>query len=163
GRVAFAAASQKLHGFTADRSEFLGRRGHVRSPAALARIGLAGAVRPGLDPCAALQLHIDLAPGESKTVHFLLGQARDAGSAALLVRRYRDPAAAEAARRAVDARWDEILGARSAKTPDPGFDLMLNRWLLYQVLSSRIWGRTGLYQSSGAFGFRDQLQDTLAL
>src|SRR5262249_23234491 len=114
-------------------------------------------------PCAALQLHIDLAPGESKTVHFLLGQARDAGSATLLVRRYRDPAAAEAARRAVDARWDEILGARSAKTPDPGFDLMLNRWLLYQVLSSRIWGRTGLYQSSGAFGFRDQLQDTLAL
>ena len=162
-RVAFAAASTRLHGLTADRAEFVGRRGTRAAPAALTRIGLARAVRAGLDPCAALQVHVDLAPGETKHVHFLLGQASSRGEAVELVARYREPGVVEKTLAAVERHWDELLGAVQVRTPDPAVDVMLNRWLLYQAVSSRILGRTGYYQSSGAFGFRDQLQDVAAL
>jgi cyclic beta-1,2-glucan synthetase len=162
-RVAFLAANKPPHGATADRAEFLGRLGELANPAALQRIGLAGAVGPGLDPCAALQLHMDLAPGATEEVHFLLGQGADRDDALRLVGRYRDPTQAETARLKAAAFWDETLGSVSVQTPDPALDLMLNRWLLYQTISCRVWGRSALYQSSGAFGFRDQLQDVLAL
>ena len=163
GRVAFVAASEKLHGLTADRTEFLGRHGSYATPAALGRIGLASAVRPGLDPCAALQLHLDLAPGATARVHFMLGQAAGRDEALGLVTKYRDRSTVEAAWADLHRHWDALLGAVTVRTPDPALDLMLNRWLPYQVLSSRLWGRTGYYQSSGAFGFRDQLQDVAAL
>jgi cyclic beta-1,2-glucan synthetase len=163
GRVAFAAASDRLHGLTADRTEFLGRHGSYAAPAAMGRIGLAGAVRPGLDPCAALQLHLDLPPGATAHVHFMLGQAAGRPEALGLVARYRERATLEAAWRDLQRHWEGLLGAITVRTPDPALDVMLNRWLLYQVLSSRIWGRTGYFQSSGAFGFRDQLQDVAAL
>ncbi len=163
GAVAFVAAGQRLHGYTADRTEFLGRRGDRARPAALTRIGLASAVRPGADPCAALQVHVDLAPGERRTVHFLLGQGASHDAVRELVRRYREPAAVEAARQAVAARWEQLVGARRVHTPEPALDVMLNHWLPYQTLSARVWGRTGFHQSSGAFGFRDQLQDLAAL
>ncbi|MBI2207665.1 MAG: cellobiose phosphorylase [Candidatus Rokubacteria bacterium] len=162
-RVAFVAASQKLHGLTADRAEFLGRHGSYAAPAAMGRIGLASAVRPGLDPCAALQVHLDIAPGATANVHFALGQAFGRDEALGLVTKYRDRATIDAAWDDLHRRWDALLGAVTVRTPDPALDLMLNRWLLYQVLSSRLWGRTGYYQSSGAFGFRDQLQDVAAL
>jgi cyclic beta-1,2-glucan synthetase len=162
-RVAFVAASKTLHGLTADRTEFLGRHGGYAAPAALERIGLASAVRAGLDPCAALQVHLDLAPGATAHVHFMLGQAAGRDEARGLVTRYRARATLEAAWTALDRHWDTVLGAVTVRTPDPALDVMLNRWLLYQVLSSRLWGRTGYYQSSGAFGFRDQLQDVAAL
>jgi cyclic beta-1,2-glucan synthetase len=162
-RVAFAAASTRLHGVTADRAEFLGRRGTRAAPAALMRIGLARTVQAGLDPCAALQVHIDLTPGETKEVHFLLGQAASRREAIELVTRYREPGVVETTLSAVERHWDELLGAVQVRTPDPAVDVMLNRWLLYQAVSSRILGRTGYYQSSGAFGFRDQLQDVAAL
>jgi cyclic beta-1,2-glucan synthetase len=162
-RVAFAAASIRLHGLTADRAEFFGRRGSRGAPAALTRIGLARAIQAGLDPCVALQVHIDLAPGETKDVHFLLGQAASRREAIELVTRYREPGAVETTLSAVERHWDELLGAVQVRTPDPAVDVMLNRWLLYQAVSSRILGRTGYYQSSGAFGFRDQLQDVAAL
>jgi cyclic beta-1,2-glucan synthetase len=162
-RVAFLAASQRPHGLTADRTEFLGRLGKLASPAALQRIGLEGTVGPGLDPCAALQLHIDLAPGAAEEIHFLLGQGSDRDEALRLVEHYGDPERAETARREVVAFWDEMLGSVTVRTPDPAMDLMLNRWLLYQALGCRVWGRSALYQSSGAFGFRDQLQDVLAV
>ncbi len=161
--VAFAAASKMLHGLTADRTEFLGPAGSRTRPAGLQRIGLAGTVQAGRDPCAALQLHIDLPPGGSETVHFLLGQGFRREHALQLVARYQDPAQVELAWRAVQALWDDLLGRVQVKTPDIGMNLMLNRWLLYQTLACRIWGRSALYQSSGAFGFRDQLQDVLAL
>jgi cyclic beta-1,2-glucan synthetase len=161
--VAFVAAGQRLHGFTADRGEFFGRPGDRTRPAALARIGLASTVQPGVDPCGALQVHVDLPPGQSRTVHFLLGQGDTHDAALALVRSYRDPAAVRAAREASDGRWRELLSARRARTPDPALDLMLNHWLPYQTLASRVWGRTGYCQSSGAFGFRDQLQDVAAL
>jgi cyclic beta-1,2-glucan synthetase len=162
-RVAFAAASEKLHGLTADRTEFLGRHGSRASPAALGRIGLASTVRPGVDPCAALQVHIDLAPGATADVHFLLGQTGSRAEAVALVAKYRDRTNVEAARAAVTRRWDDLLGAVQVRTPEPALDLMLNRWLLYQMLASRLWGRAGFYQPGGAFGFRDQLQDVTAL
>ena len=162
-RVAFAAASTRLHGLTADRAEFLGRRGTRAAPAALTRIALARAVQAGLDPCAALQVHVDLAAGETKDVHFLLGQAASRREALELVARYRDPDVVEAALLAIERHWNELLGAVQVRTPDPAVDVMLNRWLLYQAVGSRILGRTGYYQSSGAFGFRDQLQDLAAL
>jgi cyclic beta-1,2-glucan synthetase len=160
--VAFAAASEKLHGLTADRTEFLGRHGSYARPAALGRIGLSSTVRPGIDPCAALQVHIDLPARGTADVHFLLGEARSRETAAALVAKYRDRAAVDAARVAVGERWDALLGAVQVRTPEPSLDLMLNRWLPYQTFASRLWGRAGFYQPGGAFGFRDQLQDATA-
>ena len=163
GRVAFLASKDEVHGFTADRTEFLGRRGDYARPEALERWGLSGRVDLGADPCAALQVHMDLAPGESKETHFVLGQSTSREEALALAARYRDAAVVEAAWNGLHAFWDGVLGTIRVKTPEPSMDLMLNRWLLYQSLSSRIFARTAFYQSSGAFGFRDQLQDVLAL
>ncbi|MHB8750294.1 MAG: GH36-type glycosyl hydrolase domain-containing protein [Aggregatilineales bacterium] len=163
GSVAFLAANKAPHGLTTDRTEFLGRMGNLNRPAALDRVGLASTVGAGLDPCAALQLHVDLPVGGSEEVFFLIGQGKDKANALQLVHHYQDSAQIEAAWQATQKFWDELLGAVTVHTPDPAMDLMLNRWLLYQALSCRIWGRSALYQSSGAFGFRDQLQDVMGL
>lgn len=162
-RIAFVTASQPLHGLTADRTEFIGRLGSISQPAALTRIGLAGTVQAGLDPCAALQLHLDLEPGEKKEVFFLLGQAEDRDSAIDLLRGYKDMSKVETSWGLSRRHWDNLLNVVQVQTPDLSFDLMMNRWLLYQTLTCRLWGRTAFYQSSGAFGFRDQLQDVLGL
>jgi cyclic beta-1,2-glucan synthetase len=162
-RTAFLAADRRPHGLTADRAEFLGTPADRARPAGLVRIGLAGAVGPGLDPCAALQIHLDLRPGETVRACFLLGQGADRGAALELISRFRHPAAVDAARREVEAFWDGVLGQVQIATPEPEIDLLANRWLLYQALACRVWGRSALYQPSGAFGFRDQLQDVLAL
>ena len=162
-RVAFLAANKAPHGLTTDRTEFLGRMGTLSRPAALNRIGLSSRVEAGGDPCAALQLHIDLPVGGVEEVYFLLGEGLNRDDALQLVRRFQDPAQVEAAWQATHTVWDGILGTVTVHTPDPAMDILLNRWLLYQTLSCRIWGRTGFYQSSGAFGFRDQLQDVMAL
>ncbi|MGW8318974.1 MAG: GH36-type glycosyl hydrolase domain-containing protein [Candidatus Promineifilaceae bacterium] len=162
-RVAFLAASREPHGLTADRAEFLGRLGDTASPVALSRVGLAGTIRPGLDPCAALQIHLDLAPYETRHIHFLVGQGADRAETIQLISRFREPEAIEGAWQEISRFWDELLDTITVQTPDQAMDLMLNRWLLYQDLSCRIWGRSALYQSSGAYGFRDQLQDVLAV
>jgi cyclic beta-1,2-glucan synthetase len=163
GRVAFLAANKKPHGVTTDRTEFLGRMGSLRAPAALGRIGLASAVNAGLDPCAAIQLHVDLAPGAVEDVFFLIGEGANRTESLALIGKVQAQGQVDSIWQAVQHQWDDILNAVTVETPDPGMDLMLNRWLLYQTLVCRLWGRTGLYQSSGAFGFRDQLQDVLAL
>ncbi|MDO8755037.1 MAG: hypothetical protein Q7J80_14160, partial [Anaerolineales bacterium] len=163
GRVAFLATNKKPHGVTTDRTEFLGRMGSLRMPAALGRIGLASAVNAGLDPCAAIQLHVDLAPGATEEVYFLIGEGENRAESLALIGQIQSQAQVEAIWQSVRHGWDEILNRIVVETPDPGMDLMLNRRLLYQTLSCRLWGRTALYQSSGAFGFRDQLQDVLAL
>ncbi len=162
-RVAFLASERKVHGFTTDRVAFLGRRGDYARPEALERWGLAGSVEAGVDPCAVLQVHLELAPGEEIETHFLLGQGSDREDALQWAARFRDPAAVESSWKELRAFWDDLLGGVRVKTPDPAMDLLLNRWLRYQTLSSRIFGRTAFYQSSGAFGYRDQLQDVLAL
>ena len=161
--VAFVAASKAPHGLTANRAEFLGRLGTLQRPAALERIGLAGSVEAGSDPCAAFQVHLELPAGGSEEVTFLLGQGADRADALELVQRFQDPTQVQQAWQATQQTWDDILGVVQVQTPDPAMNLLLNRWLLYQTLSCRLWGRSALYQSSGAFGFRDQLQDVLAL
>ena len=162
-RVAFVAASRPLHGLTADRTEFLGRLGTLCRPAALDRIGLAHAVAPGLDPCAALQLHIDLQPGEVQEVFFLIGEGANRADALQWIERYQAAEEIAAAWDQVKTRWDTLLETVQVQTPDPAMNLLLNRWLLYQTLTCRVWARSAFYQSSGAFGFRDQLQDVMAL
>ncbi|MCP4536804.1 MAG: hypothetical protein GY832_06630 [Chloroflexi bacterium] len=162
-RVAFLSASKEPHSLTTDRTEFLGRGGNFRHPAALDRVGLASRVQTGLDPCASLQTHVWLAPGETEDIIFLLGQGADKKEALQLVQRYRDADQVNTAWQAVNEFWDKLLSTVTVQTPDPAMDLLLNRWLPYQALASRIWGRSALYQSSGAFGYRDQLQDVMAL
>jgi cyclic beta-1,2-glucan synthetase len=161
-QVAFFALSEPLAEWTADRREFLGRNGSPEAPAGL-HASLSGAVGPGLDPCAALRTVLDLAPGESRDVAVLLGATEGREAALELVARLGE---AKAAREAIDSnvhRWRDRLSVVSVRTPEPSFDLLVNRWMLYQALSCRMWGRTALYQSSGAYGFRDQLQDAMAL
>ena len=164
GRVAFLTSDLPPHGLTADRTEFLGRRGGLGRPTGLERIGLSDRVPPDADPCAAYQVHLDLDPGERTTVQFVLGDGRDRDHALELASTYSSPDAARDATRRQREAWDERLGKLTVSTPDDeGLDRMINRWLPYQALSARLWARTAAYQSSGAFGFRDQLQDVLAL
>ncbi|HEX8112974.1 MAG TPA: hypothetical protein VF516_34820, partial [Kofleriaceae bacterium] len=166
GRVAFLASDRALHGYTTDRLEMIGRGGDLSRPAGLVRWGLSGRVAPGADPCAALQVHLDLGPAsgpdEATEVCFFLGQADDRQHALALIRALRAPGAVAEAWRACQAYWDGVLDAVRVRTPDAALDQIANRWLLYQTLAARWFGRTGYYQPGGAFGFRDQLQDCLA-
>ncbi|HEX8201065.1 MAG TPA: glucoamylase family protein, partial [Isosphaeraceae bacterium] len=161
--VAFADVSLRPHTLTADRTEFLGRNGSVAAPAALGRVELSGRAGAALDPCAAVQAKFDLEPGQHAEIVFCLGQAAGLEEVRALLTRYRDPARARQALAEVQAGWDDRLDAVRVRTPNPAMDLLLNRWLLYQVLACRLWARSALYQSGGAFGFRDQLQDVMAL
>jgi cyclic beta-1,2-glucan synthetase len=163
-RVGFVDLSPgSARSFTGDRTEFIGRNGSLRRPAALAREKLSNRVGGAHDPCGAIRVEVALEPAETRVVIGLLGDARDGEQVRALVERYRDVRAVDAALRDVRAFWDGLLDTVVVRTPDRAMDLILNRWLLYQTLACRIWGRSAFYQSSGAFGFRDQLQDSLAL
>ncbi len=162
-RVCFLATSEPTVTVTCDRKEFLGRNGSPASPAALRRIALSGRTGAGLDPCAAIQSVFELAPGEYREIVVLLGQADNVDEIRELVSTYRKVSAVETALNQTVAYWDELLGTVEINTPDPAMNLIVNRWLLYQTLSCRLWSRSALYQSSGAYGFRDQLQDVMAL
>jgi cellobiose phosphorylase len=162
-RVAFGAMSPAALSYTGDRTEFLGRNGSPEAPAALRRRALSKTTGPGLDPCAALQTKFELGPDEEKTIIVLCGEADDGPHARSLINRYGDAGKVQQALSETRRFWDDLLTTIQVKTPVLSIDLLLNRWLLYQALSCRIWARSALYQSSGAYGFRDQLQDALAL
>jgi cyclic beta-1,2-glucan synthetase len=163
GRIAFADLAGKQASFTCDRKEFIGRNGTLEYPAALAQgARLSGKAGAGFDPCAALLTSLELRPGARAEVVFFLGQAENREQAQEIIGRFR-AANLDGILSAVVASWDEVLGAVQVTTPEPAMDLMLNRWLLYQTLACRVWGRAAFYQASGAYGFRDQLQDVLAL
>jgi cellobiose phosphorylase len=163
GQIAFLASGPPAQAATADRTEFLGRNGSVSAPAALGRSGLSGHAAPALDPAAAVMTRTMLAPGEAAELVFVLGQAENLEQVRRLIGSYTAAGRAREALADVQQRWDHLLSAVQVKTPDPGMDLMLNRWLLYQVLACRVWARSAFYQSGGAYGFRDQLQDVMAL
>jgi cyclic beta-1,2-glucan synthetase len=163
GRAAFADLSGRQIAWTGDRTEFLGRNGTPDHPASLERGDpLSGKVGAGLDPCAALQTKVELRAGARAEIVFFLGEAASVEEARTLVALYRG-ADLEEVLRAVTKYWDDILGAVQVKTPDRAMNFMLNRWLLYQTLACRIWSRSAFYQAGGAYGFRDQLQDVMAL
>ena len=162
-RVAFADLGGLQTSWTGDRLEFLGRNRGLDHPESLERgVRLSEKTGAGLDPCAALQTVVEIAPGGRTEVLFLLGQGESLEHSRSLIGRYRATRCDQVLRENQE-HWDGLLGAVQVKTPDRSMDLMLNRWLLYQTLSCRIRGRSALYQSGGAYGFRDQLQDVLAL
>jgi cyclic beta-1,2-glucan synthetase len=163
GRVAFLDLGGRQTAWTADRTEFLGRNGAPEAPAGLDRgHKLQGTVGAGLDPCAALQTSFELAHGARTQVVVMLGEADDPAAAIELIRRGRR-SDHEATLRGVTSFWDDTQGTIQVRTPDRSMDIMLNRWLTYQTLACRMWARSAFYQAGGAYGFRDQLQDVIAL
>jgi cellobiose phosphorylase len=162
GRTAFFQVDDASRRVSGDRTEFIGRNGTLRQPAAMTRTTLSGRVGGAKDPCAAIQVAFELRDGEERQIVFRLGAA-PADQAAAVLRSGAGSAAARAALEAVWEYWNHTLGAVHVETPDAALNMLANGWLLYQTLASRVWGRSGAYQSGGAFGFRDQLQDTMAL
>jgi cyclic beta-1,2-glucan synthetase len=162
-QIAFFDVDEAARTLSGDRTAFLGRNGTLRNPAAMARVRLSGRVGAALDPCAAIQVPFDLADGEEREIIFRLGVGRDAEDARSMVRRFRGAYAARSALEGVWQYWKHTLGAVQVETPDHSLDVLTNGWLLYQTIACRMWARSGYYQSGGAFGFRDQLQDVMAL
>ena len=163
GRVAFFDVDNPARSVTGDRSEFLGRNGNLRNPAAMRHARLSGQVGAALDPCAAIQIPFDLGAGDTREIIFRLGVADSPKAAGALVQRCRGPGTAATTLDAVREHWRSTLGAVQARTPDPALDVLVNGWLLYQVIACRFLARSGYYQSGGAIGFRDQLQDAMAM
>ena len=162
-RVAFFDTDAKEKTYTTDRTEFIGRNGTLKKPDAMLRQGLSGKAGLALDPCAAIQVPIHLAIEQEREIIFRLGAGQDFNQAAELARQFRGSTVAHEALDKVKKYWKETLGALQVETPDAAINVIANGWLTYQTLSSRLWGRSGFYQSGGAFGFRDQLQDVLSL
>jgi cellobiose phosphorylase len=163
GRVAFFDAGEGTRSVSGDRTEFLGRNGTLKNPAAMTRQRLSGKVGTARDPCAAIQVAFDMVAGQEREIVFTLGVGRDANDASQLVQRFRGTAVARGALEQVWQHWNRVLGAVQVQTPDPAIDVLTNGWLVYQTMACRLWARSGYYQSGGAFGFRDQLQDAMAL
>ena len=163
GRVAFFDVDDISRSVTGDRTEFLGRNGSLKHPDAMTRARLSNRLGAGLDPCGAIQVPFELADGQEKQIIFRMGAGWDLDQTRELATRLRKPGSARASFEKVQRYWEQTLGAVQVKTPEPALDVLANGWLIYQTLACRIWARSGFYQSGGAFGFRDQLQDVMAL
>jgi cyclic beta-1,2-glucan synthetase len=162
-RVAFFDIDELQSTFTTDRTEFIGRNGSLEDPDAMKRAKLSGKWGAGVDPCAAFQMSFELENGSAKEIIFRLGAGRDRFEAERTIKQFRGSKAAAQALEKIHAFWKQMLESIQIETPDPALNILTNGWLVYQVLGCRLWGRSGFYQSGGAFGFRDQLQDVLAL
>ncbi len=163
GRIVFMDVNTEIGSFTGDRTEFLGRNGSMVRPAALAQERLSNRSGAAMDPCAALQVKIDLAEEQESEIVFTCGTGRDVEDARRLIKRFRGSSPARMSLEQVWSYWNRTLGAVQVETRDRALDVLTNGWLLYQTLACRMWARSGYYQSSGAYGFRDQLQDAMAL
>lgn len=162
-RLAFFDTDDTTRSYTGDRVEFIGRNGSLQRPAAMFRTRLSGNTGSGLDPCSAMQVYLDLGDGEEREIIFRLGTARRTSGVRELAQRMKGSAVAAKSLQTVQEYWRGTLGAVQVQTPDKALNVLANGWLPYQTLACRIWARSGYYQSGGAFGFRDQLQDVLAL
>ena len=163
GRIAFVDTTEVARTLTGDGLEFIGINGSLENPEAMARESLSGLVGAGLEPCGAMQVKISLAPGGSKEIVFLLGQGENLSEVMGLVNQYSDVAVVQAELSRVKAFWTEKLEVIQVSTPDKAMDILLNSWLQYQVVACRLWSRAAFYQSGGACGYRDQLQDVMAV
>lgn len=163
GRIAFFDVDSVKRTYTGDRAEFIGRNGTIRKPDAMYRVKLSGKVGLALDPCAALQVPFELEDGATHEIVFRLGVGRDLNDTCEIVKQFKGAEMAQNALERVKNKWQSILNVVKVETPDKTINTIINGWLTYQTLSSRIWGRSGYYQSGGAFGFRDQLQDVLSV
>jgi cyclic beta-1,2-glucan synthetase len=162
-RVAFVTSTEPLHGYTTDRREFLGTARDPARPAALRRLGLSGEIVTAAEPCCAFQIHLDLAADEATEICFTVGAGDNRQSALNLASQFGAREFVEARRDETKRYWKDLLSRCRIRTPNRALDVLFNRWLQYQNLACRLWGRSGLYQAAGGFGFRDQLQDSLAL
>lgn len=162
-RVMFFDTDETIKTFTGDRTEFIGRNHSLGNPDGMARIKLSNKIRVGRDPCSAIQTYFDLFDDQEREVVFKIGAGKNEEDARNLVLRFRGIDKVTAALEKVKNQWDDITGALKIETPDTATNLIANGWLIYQALSCRVWGRSGFYQSGGAFGFRDQLQDVMSL
>ncbi|MDB4240865.1 cellobiose phosphorylase [Yoonia sp.] len=162
-RAAFLTASIDPHSVTGDRSAFLGREGDVSDPDGLRRWDMGGSFVQVGDACGAYQVHLDIPAGGQRNVAFVLGEAACTTGLLPIIAKWQNLATTQQAFETLQESWAKRLHAAQVKTPDPAFDLMVNKWLPYQNLSCRILARAGFYQAGGAYGFRDQLQDVLAL
>jgi cyclic beta-1,2-glucan glucanotransferase len=163
GRVAFFDTNQPARMVTGDRTEFLGRNGVLSNPAGMHKARLSGKLGPGLDPCTAIRVPFELLDGQQREIVFILGAGQDTAKAVEMVLRFRGAEAPRTVLESVWHYWTHTLGTVNVDTPDQSINVMANGWLLYQTLACRLWARSGYYQSGGAFGFRDQLQDVMAL
>ncbi len=162
-RIVFLDASGRGKTVTGDRTEFLGRNGSLTNPDAMSRVELSGLTGPALDPCAAIRIPFVLADGQEKEITFKLGAAVNGDEASILVKKFQDSAAPGTALASAIEYWTRQVSAIQVETPNVALNVLANGWLVYQILSCRLWGRSGFYQSGGAFGYRDQLQDAMAL
>ncbi len=162
-RVAFFDTDDINKSYTGSRTEFLGRNLTIQNPDALSRLRLSGRMGTGADPCAAIQVTFELSEYQSRDVTFRLGAGKNHADAISLIRQHKGKETAQAALDKVRQYWTGAVSAMQVQTPDQAINTMTNGWLIYQVLASRVWARSGFYQSGGAFGFRDQLQDIMAL
>ena len=162
-RIVFFDADGLFKSYTTDRAEFIGRNGTLKNPEAMNKARLLGKAGAALDACAVLQVPFDMAAGEEHTIVFRLGAAKDSVDVVSLIHQFKGTEAARQSLEAVKKYWNKTLGNLQVSTPDPAINILANGWLTYQTLASRIWGRSGFYQSGGAFGFRDQLQDVISL
>src|SRR4029453_14735303 len=161
--VGFFDVDDPVRTVSGSRTEFIGRNGTLRDPAAMHRSRLSGKTGAGLDPCAAIKITFELGAGQQREIVFRLGAASNGDATTRLVQRFRGRAAAHEALDAVDRYWRHTLTAVQVETPDAALNALINGWLIYQTIACRLWARSGYYQSGGAYGFRDQLQDVMAL